>query len=275
MPGVSPGRRSAPRGPARTATASPFDLAEPPSGSVWPNVPSAGRLPARHRDDRDTALDCALRRPRRRQPTTLPLAALWMAAPYHAVTKAARGKLLANPLPPLARRPLLPPVTTPFATSAPTADRVVTGGIRAESPPSPRRPNDARGASRRPRPERHAQGFGPDFAQPTAWAAPGIVALATLVRAAGVDRAGRLRAARRRADVRRSPARRAERFEPYRVRAAPRDPNRTHWRHPQARDTGVTDTGDAETAHRAGAASPARHDRRQGVRRYGARLSTG
>ena len=34
------------------------------------------------------ALDCAFRRPRRLQPTTLPVAALWMAAPYHPVTKA-------------------------------------------------------------------------------------------------------------------------------------------------------------------------------------------
>ena len=66
------------------------------------------------------ALDCALRRPRRLQPTTLPVAALWMAAPYHAVTKAARRRnFLSNSLPSLARRPLLPPVTTPFPHSAP------------------------------------------------------------------------------------------------------------------------------------------------------------
>ena len=57
------------------------------------------------------------------------------------------------------------------------------------------------------RDERRAQGIAPDLAKPTAAAAPGIVALATLVRAAGVDRAAyrRLRAARRRADVCRSP----------------------------------------------------------------------
>ena len=65
--------------------------------------------------ERDTALDCAFQRPRRRQPTTLPVAALWMAAPYHAVTRASRAIFLAIPLPPLARRPLLAPVTTRFA----------------------------------------------------------------------------------------------------------------------------------------------------------------
>ena len=94
------------------------------------------------------ALDCALRRPRRLQPTTLPVAALWMAAPYHAVTNASRGELLANSLPPLARRPLLPPVTTRFPPSAP--DRR-PGSDRHAHPPHPslRRSDDARGASRR------------------------------------------------------------------------------------------------------------------------------
>ena len=48
MPGVSPGRRVARR--ARAAAASPFNGVNPPSGSMWPNVPSAGRLPARHRN---------------------------------------------------------------------------------------------------------------------------------------------------------------------------------------------------------------------------------
>ena len=42
-----------------------------------------------------------------------------MAAPYHPVTRAALGILLAIPLPPLARRPLWAPVTTRFATSTP------------------------------------------------------------------------------------------------------------------------------------------------------------
>ena len=64
------------------------------------------------------APDCAFRRPRRLQPTTLPVAALWMAAPYHPVTRAARRFLLAISLPPLARRPILAPVTTRFATRA-------------------------------------------------------------------------------------------------------------------------------------------------------------
>ena len=83
--------------------------------------PSCLRRGVCPRDTATTAVAalCALRRPRRLQPTTLPVAALWMAAPYHAVTRASRGMLLANSLPPLARRPLLPPVTTPFATSAP------------------------------------------------------------------------------------------------------------------------------------------------------------
>ena len=67
----------------------------------------------RHRDCGDSGTGLRpFRRPRRRQPTTLPLAALWVAAPYHAVTRAARAILLAIPLPPLARRPILPPVTT-------------------------------------------------------------------------------------------------------------------------------------------------------------------
>ncbi len=99
-PGGLPGRRVATR--IRAAAASPFDLSEPASGSEWPAVPVAGRLPARHRDDRDTAPDCALRRPPRLQPTTLPVAAPWMAAPYHPVTKASRDFLLARSSPPLA-----------------------------------------------------------------------------------------------------------------------------------------------------------------------------
>ena len=122
-------------------------LAEPPSDSMWPIVPSAGRLPARHRGDRDTALDCAFRRPRRLQPTTLPVAALWMAAPYHPVTRASRAIFLAHPLPPLARRPLLAPVTTRFATSAPDrrpgSDR---RHARLEPHPNPRRRSNARRA---------------------------------------------------------------------------------------------------------------------------------
>ena len=138
-------QESAPQPPRRL-------LSEPPSDSMWPIVPSAGRLPARHRGDRDTALDCAFRRPRRLQPTTLPVAALWMAAPYHAVTRASRAIFLAIPLPPLAARPLVPPVTTPFAPiCTPSLAGAVTGGNRAEPPPSPRRPKAVRGASRRPR----------------------------------------------------------------------------------------------------------------------------
>ena len=106
----------------------------------------------RHRDCGDSGTGLRpFRRPRRRQPTTLPLAARWMAALYHAVTKAARAIFLAIPLPPLARRPILPPVTTPSPHSAPHRR---TGSDRRALPkshPSPRRPSNARGASHRPR----------------------------------------------------------------------------------------------------------------------------
>ena len=51
--GGFPGRRVDPER-SRTAAASPFGLSEPASGSEWPVVPGAGRLPARHRDDRDS-----------------------------------------------------------------------------------------------------------------------------------------------------------------------------------------------------------------------------
>ena len=166
------------------------------------------------------ALDCALRRPRRLQPTTLPVAALWMAVPYHAVTNASRGELLAHPLPPLARRPLLPPVTTRFATSAPDrrpgSDRRYP---RLEPHPSPRRRNHARGVSHRPRPSQGSArvarghclraigewrgGRGPSAtrkdsdstsrSRPHGRSLASLHSLATLVRAAGVDRAGRLR----------------------------------------------------------------------------------
>ena len=158
------------------------------SDSMWPIVPAAGRLPARHRGDRDTALDCAFRRPRRRQPTTLPVAALWRAAPYHGVTKASRALFLAIPLPLLARRPFLAPVTTRFS---PIRPRRQPGSDRRRKRPEPppgcglrKRP---RGASRRLRPAqrsaRHARGhdlcaiagarlrrnahrLGPDLAKP-------------------------------------------------------------------------------------------------------------
>ncbi len=174
---------------------------------MWLIVPSAGRLPARHRGDRDTALDCAFRRPRRRQPTTLPVAALWW---RHHTTPSREPHERSSyqiPLPPLARRPHLAPVTTPFAPiRTPPPAGAVTGGRRVGPPPSPLWSKAARGASRRPRAcaggalsapsaggaaERQA-GFGPDLAKPAAGAALGSVALATPVRAAGVDRAGRL-----------------------------------------------------------------------------------
>ena len=104
---------------------------EPPSDSMWLIVPVAGRLPAEHRDCGDNGTVRPFRRPRRRQPTTLPVAALWVAAPYHAVTRAALTFFLAIALPPLARRPLQPPVTTPFAPIRPPPPAgEVTGGSR-------------------------------------------------------------------------------------------------------------------------------------------------
>ena len=95
--------------------------------------------------------------------------------------------------------------------------------MRAEPHPNPRRPNDARGASHRPRPSHRSAlvetGTPPPLhrrVERRAWqcarrvrsgsreadrmGGASAVALATLVRAAGVDRAGRLRAARWRED---------------------------------------------------------------------------
>ena len=148
--GGFPGCRVATR--IRAAAASPFGLSEPPSDAEWPVVPWRGVCPRDIAIIAIAALDCAFRRPRRLQPTTLPVAALWMAASYHRVTRASLGKFLSRSLPPLARRPILAPVTTPFApirTRSPAG--AVTGGNRAEPPPSPRRRSNARSASRRPR----------------------------------------------------------------------------------------------------------------------------
>ena len=130
------------------------------------------------------ALDCAFQRPRRRQPTTLPVAALWMAAPYHAVTRAARTIFLSIPLPPLAARPLLTPVTTRSPHAAPRcrpgSDRRQARRSTPEPPSSQRRIGRiaaGRGRHTGPRaspvplpprhrrrawPERHAQGLGRD-----------------------------------------------------------------------------------------------------------------
>ena len=60
--GGFPGRRVATR--IRAAAASPFDLTEPPPDAMWPVVPVAGRLPARHRDDdRDSGTGLRLAAP--------------------------------------------------------------------------------------------------------------------------------------------------------------------------------------------------------------------
>ena len=127
--GGFPGRRVATR--IRAAAASPFGLSEPASGSEWPVVPWRGVCPRDIAISAIAALDCAFRRPRRLQPTTLPVAALWMAASYHRVTRATRSFLLARSLLRLARRPILAPVTTRFALiRTRNAGRAVTGGNR-------------------------------------------------------------------------------------------------------------------------------------------------
>ena len=131
IPGGFPGRRVATR--IRAAAASPFGLSEPASGSEWPVVPWRGVCPRDIAISAIAAPDCAFRRPRRLQPTTLPVAALWMAASYHRVTRASLGKFLSRSLPPLARRPILAPVTTRFALiRTRNACRAVTGGNRAK-----------------------------------------------------------------------------------------------------------------------------------------------
>ena len=59
--GGFPGRRAVTR--IRAAAASPFGLSEPASGSEWPVVPGAGRLPAKHRDDCDSGTGLRLSAP--------------------------------------------------------------------------------------------------------------------------------------------------------------------------------------------------------------------
>ena len=59
--GGFPGCRVATR--IRAAAASPFDLTEPPPDAMRPVVPVAGRLPARHRDDRDSGTGLRLSAP--------------------------------------------------------------------------------------------------------------------------------------------------------------------------------------------------------------------
>ena len=231
--GGFPGRRVATR--IHAAAASPFGLSEPASDAEWPVVPWRGVCPRDIAISAIAALDCAFRRPRRLQPTTLPVAALWMAASYHPVTRASLGKFLSRSLPPLARRPILAPVTTRFAPiRTRNAGRAVTG-MRAKPRPSQGSAGVARGTTSAQSAggaagaaERQA-GFGPDLAKPTAWAALGIVVPAPLVRTAGVDRAGRLQAARR---TRRSPAHRARGSgrtgpEPRHANAPP--PSSTRW----------------------------------------------
>ena len=149
--GDFPGCRVATR--VRAAAASPFGLIEPASGSEWPVVPVAGRLPARHRDERDSGTGLRLAAPTSASADNAASGSLWMAAPYHRVTKASRAIFLAIPLPPLAARPLVPPVTTPFAPiRTRNAGRGSDRRHARRPPPSPHRPsNPRRTHQRRPR----------------------------------------------------------------------------------------------------------------------------
>ena len=181
-------------------------------------MPGAGRLPAKHRDDRDSGTGLRLAAPTSASADHAAGGSSVVAAPYHPVTRASQENFLANSLPPLARRPLFCRLSLPLSPHArhrrPGSDR---RHAQPEPPPSPRR-NAAPGTSRRlrrsqesaliasghslrdiggrARPERQVQGFRPDLATPAAWTPLCIVALATLVRAADPDRAVRLWAAR-------------------------------------------------------------------------------
>ena len=149
--GGFPGRRVATR--IHAAAASPFGLSEPASDAEWPVVPWRGVCPRDIAISAIAALDCAFRRPRRLQPTTLPVAAPWMAASYHRVTRASLVKFLSRSLPPLARRPILAPVTTRFALiRTRNACRAVTGGnrVRPGREPSKLAPIPAEPAILRP-----------------------------------------------------------------------------------------------------------------------------
>ena len=78
------------------------------------------------------ALDCAFRRPRRLQPTTLPVAALWMAAPYHPVTRAGTKNSVSTILAATGPKADFAACHYPFrANPHPFAGRVVTGMLRA------------------------------------------------------------------------------------------------------------------------------------------------
>ena len=87
--GGFPGYRVATR--VRAAAASPFASTEPPSDAKWLVVPSAGRLPARHRDERDSGTGLRLAAPTSASADNAAPGSLWMAAPYHRVTKSSRA----------------------------------------------------------------------------------------------------------------------------------------------------------------------------------------
>ena len=242
-PGGVPGRRAVTR--TRATAASPFDLSEPASGSEWPVVPGAGRLPAKHRDDRDSGTGLRLAAPTSASADHATGGRSVVAAPYHPVTRASRAFLLSRSLQPLARRPILAPVTPRFAPiRIRNACRAVTGAMRFRRPRAPagratRSALTGRVLRRGPRcsegctpsapsvggeagaAERHAQEFGPELAQPAAWAELGIVVLATCVRAAGIDRAG-VFGWLGGAQIPPQSDPQSTRFEPYRIRAAPR-----------------------------------------------------
>ena len=147
---------------------------EPPSDSMWLIVPSAGRLPARHRDYGGSG-------------TGLRLSAPTSASADHA---ACGSSVDGGTIPPRHESRTKISVSTILAATGPKADfaachypfranphpfagRVVTGGNRGAARPSPRWPSNARSASYRlppsqgtaifargARPPRHRRGCG-------------------------------------------------------------------------------------------------------------------
>ena len=115
----------------RAAAASPFDLTEPPPDAMRPVVPVAGRLPARHRDDRDSG-------------TGLRLAAPTSASADHAACgspvdggtvprrhESLTRKVVSTPLAATGPEAAFAACHYPFrANPHPFAGRAVTGGMR-------------------------------------------------------------------------------------------------------------------------------------------------
>ena len=155
--GGFPGRRVATR--IHVAAASPFDLDEPPSDAEWPIVPVAGRLPARHRDDRDSG-------------TGLRLSAPTSASADHAASgssvdggtlprrhESLTSDLVSNPLAAIGLKADFAACHYPVRPNPhPFAGRAVTGARRGLSHPRVLAGATTRsGATHRPRPSRAAR----------------------------------------------------------------------------------------------------------------------